>query len=56
MFREVAKREGPVDILVNNAGVAIRRAATDLALADWDKVIAVNVTGAFCAPAPPRAR
>ena len=55
MFREVAKREGPVDILVNNAGVAIRRAATDLALADWDKVIAVNVTGAFlCARAAAR--
>ena len=55
MFSEVAKREGAVDILVNNAGVAIRRPAIDLALADWDKVIAVNVTGAFlCARAAAR--
>ena len=55
MFGEVAGREGGVDILVNNAGVAIRRPAVELALADWEKVIAVNVTGAFlCARAAAR--
>ncbi len=55
MFGEVAKRAGGVDILVNNAGVASRRPAVELALADWDKVIAVNVTGAFlCARAAAR--
>ena len=55
VFAEAAKREGAVDILVNNAGVAIRRPAVELALADWEKVIAVNMTGAFlCARAAAR--
>jgi 2-deoxy-D-gluconate 3-dehydrogenase len=55
MFGEVAKREGAVDILVNNAGVAIRRPAVELSLADWQTVVAVNVTGAFlCARAAAR--
>jgi NAD(P)-dependent dehydrogenase (short-subunit alcohol dehydrogenase family) len=54
-FGEVVTREGSVDILVNNAGIAIRRPATDLALADWDKVVAVNMTGTFlCARAAAR--
>ncbi len=47
LFDEVVRREGRLDILVNNAGVAIRRPAVDLALADWEKVVAVNMTGAF---------
>ncbi|MGO8800270.1 MAG: SDR family NAD(P)-dependent oxidoreductase [Roseiarcus sp.] len=55
MFDEAAKREGAVDILVNNAGAAIRRPAVELALADWEKVVAVNMTGAFlCARAAAR--
>jgi NAD(P)-dependent dehydrogenase (short-subunit alcohol dehydrogenase family) len=55
MFGEVAKRLGGVDILVNNAGIAIRRPAIELALADWETVVAVNVTGAFlCARAAAR--
>jgi NAD(P)-dependent dehydrogenase (short-subunit alcohol dehydrogenase family) len=47
LFAEIAKREGRIDILVNNAGVAIRRAAVELALADWEKVVAVNMTAVF---------
>ncbi|MBW4024472.1 MAG: SDR family oxidoreductase [Proteobacteria bacterium] len=51
-FRSVMETEGRLDILVNNAGRAIRRASLDLDLADWDAVVAVNMTGAFlCARA-----
>jgi len=47
LFEEVERREERVDILVNNAGIAIRHPAVELSLADWDKVIAVNMTGTF---------
>lgn len=36
-----------VDILVNNAGVGGIGAAKDMSLADWNKVIDVNLTGVF---------
>ena len=42
-----AARHGGIDILVNSAGIGIRRAAVELPLADWDKVVAVNLTGTF---------
>jgi NAD(P)-dependent dehydrogenase (short-subunit alcohol dehydrogenase family) len=55
MVQATLEREGRLDILVNNAGIAIRRAAVDLALADWDKVLSVNMTGSFlCARAAVR--
>ena len=47
LFTATVEREGRIDILVNNAGIAIRRPAVDLSLADWDKVVAVNMTGVF---------
>jgi len=40
-------RHGGIDILVNSAGLAIRHAAVELPIADWDKVVAVNLTGVF---------
>lgn len=40
---------GGLDILVNSAGTAIRRPAVELALADWQKVVDVNMTGTFLA-------
>jgi NAD(P)-dependent dehydrogenase (short-subunit alcohol dehydrogenase family) len=51
-FAGVGEREGRLDILVNNAGRAIRRPSLELDLADWEAVVAVNMTGAFlCARA-----
>jgi NAD(P)-dependent dehydrogenase (short-subunit alcohol dehydrogenase family) len=46
-FAKIVHRYGHVDILVNNAGLAIRNAAVDLSLDDWNKVVAVNMTGVF---------
>jgi NAD(P)-dependent dehydrogenase (short-subunit alcohol dehydrogenase family) len=44
-----------LDILVNSAGIGIRRAAVELPLSDWDKVVAVNLTGVFlCSQAAAR--
>jgi NAD(P)-dependent dehydrogenase (short-subunit alcohol dehydrogenase family) len=55
LFASVVEREKRIDILINNAGVAIRRPAVELALADWEKVISVNMTGVFlCARAAAR--
>ncbi|HHY46216.1 MAG TPA: SDR family oxidoreductase [Firmicutes bacterium] len=38
---------GRVDILVNNAGVYTKGNLLDTSLADWQRVLAVNLTGAF---------
>ena len=48
-FADVAARAGRVDVLVNSAGIAIRRPAVELSVADWEKVVAVNMTGSFLA-------
>jgi NAD(P)-dependent dehydrogenase (short-subunit alcohol dehydrogenase family) len=45
--RSVFADLGGIDILVNNAGVAVRQPATQLSLADWDRVINVNLRGVF---------
>jgi 2-deoxy-D-gluconate 3-dehydrogenase len=51
----IVARHGGLDILVNSAGIGIRRAAVELPLADWDKVVAVNLTGVFlCSQAAAR--
>ena len=47
MVDEVAARLGRIDILVNNAGVAQTKPMLDLTPADWDRVLDVNLRGAF---------
>jgi 2-deoxy-D-gluconate 3-dehydrogenase len=44
---EVAEALGRLDVCVCNAGVIHRDAALDVSLADFERVLAVNVTGAF---------
>ena len=46
-FAKVVARHGRLDILFNNAGIAIRHPTTELTLEDWNKVVAVNLTGVF---------
>lgn len=52
MVGYVAARLGSVDVLVNNAGITRDRTLRKLPPEDWDRVLAVNLTGAFnCAQA-----
>lgn len=44
---DIVRQLGRIDILVNSAGTAIRRPAVEVTVEDWDKVIAVNMTGTF---------
>ncbi len=52
----VERALGPVDVLVNDAGVALRRPVSEMSDAEWDRVLAVNLSGPFylcrrCVPA-----
>jgi NAD(P)-dependent dehydrogenase (short-subunit alcohol dehydrogenase family) len=38
---------GRLDILVNNAGITLRNPISDMALETWERVMDVNLTGAF---------
>jgi 2-deoxy-D-gluconate 3-dehydrogenase len=40
---------GRLDILINNAGINIGRRPEEMALAEWNNVLATNLTGAFIA-------
>jgi 3alpha(or 20beta)-hydroxysteroid dehydrogenase len=40
-------RFGPVDVLVNNAGVALFKTVIDTSKAEFERVIAINLTGVF---------
>jgi NAD(P)-dependent dehydrogenase (short-subunit alcohol dehydrogenase family) len=47
---------GRIDVLVNNAGLFERRPALEMDEADWDRILDVNLKGAFfCAQAAARA-
>ena len=47
MFRRVLDEYGRVDFLINNAGIQIAEDSETLAVEDFDKVLAVNLRGAF---------
>ena len=47
LIDDVVKHLGRLDIIVNNAGVAAMSPATDISLEDWNRVVSVNLTGAF---------
>ena len=43
----IAEAAGGIDILVNGAGTTVRAMIADMRPEDWDRVIAVNLTGAL---------
>lgn len=44
---QITKEVGPIDILVNNAGINLRAPLENYNDDDWDKVIGINLTGAY---------
>jgi NAD(P)-dependent dehydrogenase (short-subunit alcohol dehydrogenase family) len=45
--KDVIASFGRLDILVNNAGINLRKPITEFTLAEWNQVMATNVTGVF---------
>ena len=47
LFAELAREHGRLDVLVNNAGIVAAAPALETSLADWQRVLAINLTGTF---------
>ncbi|MHB1787150.1 MAG: SDR family NAD(P)-dependent oxidoreductase [Acidimicrobiales bacterium] len=47
LFEQAVERLGRVDILVNNAGIGAARLVVDIELEEWERIIRINLTGAF---------
>jgi meso-butanediol dehydrogenase/(S,S)-butanediol dehydrogenase/diacetyl reductase len=46
-FAKAIRLMDGVDVLINNAGISIRHKFLDITPEEWDKVLAVNLTGVF---------
>jgi len=46
-FAEALRLMDGVDVLVNNAGISVRHRFLDITPEEWERVIAVNLTGVF---------
>jgi glucose 1-dehydrogenase len=47
MVEQTVSELGSIDVLINNAGIQISRPSYELSAADFEKVLAVNLRGAF---------
>jgi NAD(P)-dependent dehydrogenase (short-subunit alcohol dehydrogenase family) len=47
LFSHIDRELGGLDILINNAGLGIFRPTADLTIEEWDRMIGVNLSGAF---------
>lgn len=47
LFAAAEEAFGFIDVLVNNAGISWRGLFTDMSLAEWERVFAVNTRGVF---------
>ena len=46
-FAEAVRLLGAIDVLINNAGISIRHNFLDITPEEWERVLAVNLTGVF---------
>ena len=47
VISEVLEQHGRLDILVNNAGITIDKTVRKMTPEDWDRVVQINLSGAF---------
>jgi len=47
VVKDVIEQHGRLDILVNNAGITVDKLFLKMSAADWDKVVQVDLSGAF---------
>jgi NADP-dependent 3-hydroxy acid dehydrogenase YdfG len=47
VVQEVLRTYGRIDFLINNAGTDHTLSITELSLEQWNRVLGVNLTGAF---------
>jgi 3-oxoacyl-[acyl-carrier protein] reductase len=47
LVKDIAERHGRIDVLVSNAGIARDQLMLRMKRADWDEVIATNLTASF---------
>ena len=47
-FGAIQEKFGRIDVLVNNAGISYIGLLTDMRLAEWERVMQVNLTSLFC--------
>ncbi|MCZ6680546.1 MAG: SDR family NAD(P)-dependent oxidoreductase, partial [Candidatus Poribacteria bacterium] len=49
LIQQTVERFGGLDILVNNAGIYIPGDSQEITIADWDRVVGINLRGVFVA-------
>ena len=47
VIQQTVEHFGGLDVLVNNAGIHIPGGAQDISIAEWDRVVGVNLRGVF---------
>ena len=47
MYQEVVNKFGKLDGVIHCAGIGIEKTILETTLEDWDRIIAVNLTGTF---------